>query len=337
MRIINLLVSVVSIVRYLIWMLLLVGLLFLGQAFAQCTIVGDSSQTRYDYTWEQNAMPTADMMMINVDCVGHTVIQVMPRVNFYVTSGINTLVSDMKPSYYFLNMTVKIVQVNGNEYPGGHFKWDFVDYNYQTLSGQTLFDSYGGRYRILIENHNAEFRSDKDPRWPWPSVVQEFVTFSNTRGSLTFDTRLSFSGDINPCKIDAFQIKTLPSDTISFGSLSLKSLNEGMSFLEPFSIEVSRLPESECKDLIKPYITFFSDHARRSATELILDDSGLLLMIRDGNNQAIAYDEKKILGTLELNAQKFTTNYQAQVRKDPSKTLSIGNFNGIVRYIVTLR
>lgn len=329
----------IMLLRNSLLVFIFVFLSFIGSiVYAQCQVVGgDSSKVRYDYTWEQNAPPITDTMMINVDCVGHTIIQVTQRVNYYVTSGINTLVRDMKPSHYFLNMTVKIIQIDGNDYPPGEFEWDFVDYSYRTLSGAPHYDTRGGRYRVIIENRNAEFQSDKSVRWPWPSVIQEFVNFSNVRGSLMFDTRLSFSGDINPCKIDAFQIKTLPSDTINFGSLDLKHVNEGRKFIEPFSIEVSRRPGSECKDLIKPNITFFSDHARRNATELIVDDSGLLLMIQDGNNQPVAYDEKKPLGTLEMNAQRFVADYRAQIRKDPSKNVSIGSFNGIIRYIIQLR
>lgn len=307
--------------KYLLSIIFLLITAMTQSAFAKCAIIsGDDGRNEYYFSWEQNAPSFTEVLIFTVKCVNSpvTLISVGSTISSFLTSDIKKLGNELKATEQNLQVTLRITQIEGSTYPGGKYTWDFVN-NKFTAEGSTspAFIKEDGTYRVIIENKNAVLKGNGKSSSRWNFSSQNLITITSDGTFTPFRFRLLFSEDINPCKIDAFQIKTLPSDTISFGSLDLARLNAGQKFQQPFSIEVSRRPESECKDLVQPKITFYSDHARKNPHELVIDDSGLLLMIKDRNNQPVAYDDKQILGVLQAESTKFTTDYKAEIRKNP--------------------
>lgn len=328
--------------KYLLSSIILTLIAIMQNAYAKCEIVsGDAGQNEYYFRWEQNAPSTTEVLIFTVKCTGTTgtLITLRSSLDPFLVSDIKKLSNEIKASEKNLQVSLQITQIEGNTYPGGKYTWDFVNDRF-IADGSTATSTFvreKGTYRIIIENNNAVLTGSGKTSNRWNFSSQSLISFTDNGVVLPFRFRLQFSEDINPCKIDAFQIKTLPSNTISFGSLDLARLNSGQKFPQPFSIEVSRRPESECKDLIQPKITFYSDHPRKNPEELMIDNSGLLLMIRDHSNQPIPYDNKQLLGSLNIGEKKFSANYKAEIRKDPDNPIKIGEFSAIVRYIVEMK
>lgn len=321
--------------------LLLLIIAFGNLAKGQCTFLDRSGGVRdyhIDYTPGQSM--SGGYLVYNITC------------DASVTLAFNTIVEDhFYDSFQFLmdemptlleprlTAIVDFDAVSFENYRHRYRKqWDFPKKIYTNLTSTgDVAVIPAGEYRVSVQNYNPSYflKSGTKPYYyPWPTMSQRLFTVGNLEQTFS----VTPASGVDLCTSDSYQITTLPSSTIDFGELDKKDLQKGRSFLQPFSIDISRVPGDKCYELVYPNIEFYSETSLlgNNNTDIILDN-GLLLRIKDSNGQPIVFGDKINLGKIKATDQRLQGNFKGEIRKNPERSVKTGEFNAIVRYIVHMR
>lgn len=310
--------------------------LFNPIARADCTIDG-SSLGLYDFQLLVGVKMSSEYQEHTIDCDGPTVLRFNPKVEPDIKANMKFLQDELPANYPVLNITVDITPLFGGTAHYFRKRWFFLGNKYQdfvTISGADVATLPKGQYRLRIENVNPDYRPmSKVPYYPWPVSRQELFTL----GSATYIyNQMTITSAEDLCTSDSYQITTLPSSTIDFGELGRQDLNNGQAFSEDFTVDIRRVPGDECYELVYPDIEFHSDLPLSGNTDILLEN-GLLLTIKNSNDQPILFGERLNIGKMRATTKSLQGNFKGVIRKNPQERVKMGPFNAIVRYIVHMR
>lgn len=316
--------------------LLLVMMITLGNiAKAQCSYT-DGVQGIRDYHFDfliGQKMSTEDYFY-EIVCTESVVLRFNNRVEDQFYNSLQTVFKEMRPMgqpQLKIVLDIKSLEV-GSSYRYRK-QWDFPIPRFFSWNGANVETIPEGRYEVKIQNHLPDYRlRDKPYFYPWPTISQVLFTMGNS--GLVFSTTPRSGDDL--CTSDSYQIKTLPGYNIDFGELDKKDLEQGRTFTQPFSIEVSRVPGDECYELVYPDIEFQTELVLDGATNIAMDN-GLYLSLEDSNRQPVKFGERMTLGKLEAKGKRLATDFTGVIRKNPNKSVKTGEFSAIIRYIVHMR
>ncbi len=319
------------------YILFFIGLFLLNPiARADCTIDG-SSLKQYDFQLLVGGRMYTEFQEHMIDCDGPTVLRFNAKVEPNIKANMNFLQDEIPVKFPVLNITVDIAPISvGPEY-NFRKRWFFLGNKYQdfaTISGANVSTLPKGQYRLKIENVNPDYEPrGKVPYYPWPISSQELFTL----GSATFIyNQMTVTSAEDLCTNDSYQITTLPSSTIDFGELGRQDLNNGQTFSEDFTVDIRRVPGDECYELVFPDIEFHSDLPLSRNTDINLEN-GLLLTIKNSNDQSILFGERINVGKMRATTKSLQGHFKGVIRKNPQERVKTGPFNAIVRYIVHMR